>query len=173
MFDQCRDEERDFSRSQSPAVHPQDITSLKNTMKLFISALASLLLICPTTLALPSDLAIRQATNGPHPATIIWVCAGNLDPAMDIPDVCKNMCYGAYCRNFGTTLTWDNYTGNTKAARDANAGCERNSHCTDDLQCNVYPFDSTCDADRTDRISVNRCIPSGQNARECWFRTLF
>jgi len=33
------------------------------------------------------------------------------------------MCYGAYCRGYGTSLTWDDFAGNTFAYRKRNAGC--------------------------------------------------
>jgi hypothetical protein len=111
---------------------------------------------------IPMDKVIRQATNGRDPGTIVWICTGNQDPAQDIPEVCKNMCYGAYCRGYGTSLTWDKYAGRTKDERAKSAGCGRNNHCATDppgtgsYQCDEYPFGSTSDADRTDRSAVNR-----------------
>lgn len=117
--------------------------------------------------ALPGINEVRQATNGPRPGTIIWVCTGNQDSKQDIPEVCTNMCYGAFCRGYGTSLTWDNYAGNSKDTRAANAGCGRNNHCATDppvkgksYQCDEYPFGSTKDADRTDKKPVNRYFPT-------------
>lgn len=138
-------------------------------MKTFAATLA-VVLVSGLAVAYPSDIEERQATNGPDPGTIIWICTDNTDTSVDIPDVCKNMCYGAFCRGYGTSLTWDNYAGNTKATRATNAGCGNNNHCSDGTganQCDEYPFGSTSDADRTDLLPVNRCVPRGQNARKC------
>lgn len=72
------------------------------------------------------------------------------------------MCYGAYCRGFGTLLTWDDYAGGSKDQRAKAAGCGKRDHCTTDppgtgsYQCDAYPFGSTRDADRTDILPVNR-----------------
>lgn len=73
-----------------------------------------------------------------------------------------NMCYGAYCRNHGTSLTWDSYAANSREERAKAAGCGERNHCvtappgTGSFQCNAYPFGSTSEADRTDLSPVNR-----------------
>lgn len=109
------------------------------------------LLLNPTT---SSPLAPRQATNGPHPPTILWSCTGNADPTLDIPSVCSNMCYGAYCRGYGSSLMFDplatSLAPDVIAVRKANAGCywgvsgqpdTAQDRCQNQgLECNVYPY---------------------------------
>jgi hypothetical protein len=112
--------------------------------------------------SIPGPKVIRQATNAPSPGTIIWICTSNANPAQDIPEVCKNLCYGAYCRGYGTSLTWDNYAGNSQDARAKAAGCGENNHCTTappgngSYSCDQYPFGSTSEASSTDKSAVNR-----------------
>jgi hypothetical protein len=131
------------------------------TMHLSITIVALIAGLCSAS-NIPGIKAVRQATNGPDAGTIIWICTSNVDPNQDIPEVCKNMCYGAYCRGYGTSLTWDRNSGRTKAERAADAGCGRNNHCATappgpgSYQCDEYPFGSTNDADRTDLSAVNR-----------------
>jgi hypothetical protein len=141
--------------------HPVHLPYLNFSMYLAIHLVTALACLgsCST---IPGSKAVRQATNGPARGTIIWVCTGNADSAQDIPEICKNMCYGAYCRGFGTALTWDRYAGRTKDERAKSAGCGRNNHCatappgTGKYQCDEYPFGSTQEADITNPTAVNR-----------------
>lgn len=94
-------------------------------MVLFSFSSISLFTFTTITTATPliPPLSPRQATNGPHSPTIIWSCTANPQPSLDIPSVCANMCYGAYCRGYSTTLTWDNFANKSYAERKYNAGC--------------------------------------------------
>lgn len=125
-----------------------------------------------------SPLIPRQATNGPHPPTILWSCLGNSNPALDIPSACSNMCYGAYCRGYGSTLTWNTQYGAPEIwielFRKQNAGCYvgvENSgetgivgwqdRCQEQgMACNVYPYvtASNGDVDVQKGGPVSRCV---------------
>lgn len=131
-------------------------------------------------------LSPRQATNGPHSPTIIWSCTNNRQPSLNIPSVCANMYYGAYCRGYSTTLTWDNFANKSYAERKYNAGCVGPTwdytiqeggvggswdRCKEvGRECSVYPFLSTregdVDAPGGDWGPVSRCVDAGENARE-------
>ena len=96
------------------------------------------------------------------------------------------MCYGAYCRGYGTSLTWDDFAGNTFAYRKRNAGCMgaiwdygveeggeggRWDRCFILKQaCSTYPFLSTAESD-VDAAGgnwgpVSRCVDAGEDSRE-------
>ncbi|MCJ1430059.1 hypothetical protein MMC29_007974 [Sticta canariensis] len=92
----------------------------------------------------------------------------------DVPEICTNMCWGAYCTEptFGATLYYDKPDEPTKARRRTGAGClPRPNRCSvghnppypiSDYNCDEYPFASTSDADNGGQ--VNRCVPKGQNS---------
>ncbi|CAD0087558.1 unnamed protein product, partial [Aureobasidium vineae] len=135
------------------------------------------------SLSTSSPLTPRQATNGPEPPTIIWTCTGNTDPILDNPSVCSNMCYGAYCRGYGNSLTFNpmavGLAPNIVKLRKANAGCyvgiddgpvnEQDRCQRQGMACNVSPYltaiEGAVDVERggpiTDDGSTN---PTGQNA---------
>ncbi|THW75585.1 hypothetical protein D6D19_03900 [Aureobasidium pullulans] len=137
-----------------------------------------------TATPLTPPLSPRQATNGPHSPTIIWSCTANPQPSLNIPSVCANMCYGAYCRGYSTTLTWDNFANKSYAERKYNAGCVGPiwdysiqeggvggswDRCKEvGRECSVYPFLSTregdVDAAGGDWGPVSRCVDAGENA---------
>ncbi|THW92647.1 hypothetical protein D6D15_03039 [Aureobasidium pullulans] len=139
-----------------------------------------------TATALIPPLSPRQATNGPHSPTIIWSCTNNRQPSLNIPSVCANMCYGAYCRGYSTTLTWDSFANKTFAERKYNAGCVGPiwdytiqeggvggswDRCKEvGRECSVYPFLSTregdVDAPGGNWGPVSRCVDAGENARQ-------
>ncbi|OSS54464.1 hypothetical protein B5807_01823 [Epicoccum nigrum] len=134
--------------------------------RVWLIAILILLAGSVLSIAIPGDVTKRQATNGPHPGTIIWICTNNADPVKNIPNICTNMCYGAFCRGYGTSLHYDKYEGRSKDERAKAAGCGRKNHCSiapligppssGDYQCDEYPFGSTSDADRKDISAVNR-----------------
>lgn len=96
------------------------------------------------------------------------------------------MCYGAYCRGYSTTLTWDNFANKSYAERKYNAGYVGPTwdytiqeggvggswdRCKEvGRECSVYPFLSTregdVDAPGGDWGPVSRCVDAGENARE-------
>ncbi|KAH0362683.1 STE3-domain-containing protein, partial [Aureobasidium melanogenum] len=154
-------------------------------MQLLILSLLTLLLN-PTT---SSPLTPRQATNGPHPPTILWSCTGNTDSTLDIPSVCSNMCYGVYCRGYGTRLMFDPFATSLPddaiAVRKANAGCYSGvsgqpeigqDRCEDQgMACNVYPYISAVDfaVDVKHGGPVSRCVAKGEDARQSAMLNLF
>jgi hypothetical protein len=150
-------------------------------MYLFTLTVLSLILNPITS----SPLLPRQATNGPHPPTILWSCLGNSDPILNIPSVCSNMCYGAYCRGYGSTLTWDTSSnlppGWTPLIRKVNAGCYvgvgdngtgivgQEDRCQrQGLACSVYPYVTASDGDVNVQRGgpVSRCVDMGEDARK-------
>ncbi|KAK3701634.1 hypothetical protein LTR37_015385 [Vermiconidia calcicola] len=87
-----------------------------------------------------------------------------------IPEVCANMCYGAFCLNVGTGLILDNASSTLKRERRTAAGCAPNpNRCSTKngappgINCDEYPFAST-DIQGGTKTRVNRCVPSGQNS---------
>ncbi|KAK3048644.1 hypothetical protein LTR09_009953 [Extremus antarcticus] len=89
-----------------------------------------------------------------------------------IPEVCANMCYGAYCLGVGVDLTLDNANKALKRQRRKAAGCAPNpNRCSvkngapPGVNCDEYPFAST-DIQGTTKSRVNRCVPSGQNSKQ-------
>lgn len=150
-------------------------------MVLFILTTLCLFLNLTTS----SPLTPRQATNGPHPPTILWSCLGNSNQALNIPSVCANMCYGAYCRGYGSTLTW-NITSELppvwiELARKQSAGCyvgvdgavlpDLDDRCQrQGMACSVYPYmtASNGDVDVKRGGPVSRCVDIGENYRECF-----
>lgn len=164
-------------------------------MILFSFSIISLITFTTITIATPltPPLSPRQATNGPHSPTIIWSCTANRQPSLNIPSVCANMCYGAYCRGYSTTLTWDNFANKSYAERKYNAGCVGPTwdytiqeggvggswdRCKEvGRECSVYPFLSTregdVDAPGGDWGPVSRCVDAGENAREFLLPPIF
>ncbi|KAG9849438.1 hypothetical protein KCU98_g4966, partial [Aureobasidium melanogenum] len=154
-------------------------------MQLLILSFLALLLDATRS----SPLASRQATNGPHAPTIIWSCTGNTDPTLDIPSVCSNMCYGAYCRGYGSSLMFDPFATSLPtdiiALRKANAGCYfgingQPAHEEDRCQqqgmaCNVYPYITAIEfaVDVEQGGPVSRCVDSGEDARQTAMLNLF
>jgi hypothetical protein len=98
------------------------------------------------------------------------------------------MCYGAYCRGYGSTLTWDTTSdlppGWTQLIRKVNAGCYvgvedngtgivgQEDRCQrQGLACSVYPYVSASDGDENVKKGgpVSRCVDTGEDAREYFF----
>ncbi|KAH8682842.1 hypothetical protein BGZ60DRAFT_551660 [Tricladium varicosporioides] len=87
-----------------------------------------------------------------------------------MPEVCKNMCYGAYCNSVGDSLHYDKAAAATKRLRRRQAGCiaSGGNRCstkkdhTAGFQCDEYPFAST---DSTKKRG-NRCVPSKENSKQ-------
>jgi len=95
------------------------------------------------------------------------------------------MCYGAYCRGYGSTLTW-NITSElppiwTELIRKQSAGCyvgidgavlpNLDDRCQrQGMACSVYPYmtASNGDVDVKRGGPVSRCVDIGENYRE-WF----
>jgi len=77
----------------------------------------------------------------------------------NIPETCKNMCFGANCRNLGNPYTFDTRDTNVKTARRNAAGCTRNNRCkgrTDGkTTCDEFPFASTSSGGAN---AVTRCV---------------
>jgi hypothetical protein len=132
-----------------------------------------------------SPLLPRQATNGPHPPTILWSCMGNTESILNIPSVCLNMCYGAYCRGYGSTLTWNTASslppGWTQLMRKWNTGCYAGIDANDTglvfqddrcqrqgMACSMYPYMTSSDGDVDVQKGgpVSRCVDMGEDARE-------
>jgi hypothetical protein len=132
-----------------------------------------------------SPLLPRQATNGPDPPTILWSCMGNTDSILNIPSVCSNTCYGAYCRGYGSTLTWNTTSdlppGWVELTRKWNAGCWAGLDSNDTvlvleddrcqrqgLACSMYPYMTSSDGDVDVQKGgpVSRCVDTGEDARE-------
>ncbi|KAK4182603.1 hypothetical protein QBC35DRAFT_509666 [Podospora australis] len=92
---------------------------------------------------------------------------------VDMPEVCTNMCWGAYCRSIGTGLTYDKPDASEKRRRRRAAGClvSGGNRCSTrkgydaGYQCDEYPFASTVGRGASDE-RVNRCVPAGQNSRQ-------
>jgi len=89
----------------------------------------------------------------------------------DIPEICTNMCYGAYCLDIGESLTYDKPSASEKRKRRKAAGCIESggNRCSTrkghdpGFNCDEYPFASTVsDGGASDR--VNRCVPVQQNS---------
>lgn len=153
-----------------------------NRMNTFIFVILSLL----SSLTTSSPLTPRQATNGPHPPTILWSCLGNTNQALNIPSACANMCYGAYCRGYGSTLTWNTNYGAPEIwielFRKHNAGCYIGVESDNDTgivgwqdrcqrqgtACSVYPYvtASNGDVDVQKGGPVSRCVDTGEYYRE-------
>jgi hypothetical protein len=151
-------------------------------MKLFLLAVFSIFLDLTTS----SPLLSRQATNGPHPPTILWSCLGNTDSLLNIPSACSNMCYGAYCRGYGSTLTWNTASAFppywTQLMRKWNAGCYagidangtgllvfQDDRCQrQGMACSMYPYVTSSDGDVDVQKGgpVSRCVDMGEDARE-------
>ncbi|THX09194.1 hypothetical protein D6D13_06156 [Aureobasidium pullulans] len=139
-----------------------------------------------TATPLIPPLSPREATNGLRSPTIIWSYTNNRQPSLNIPSVCANMCYGAYCRGYSSTLTWDNFANKSYAERKYNAGCVGPiwdytiqeggvggswDRCKEvGRECSVYPFLSTregdVDAPGWNWGPVSRCVDAGENARQ-------
>lgn len=98
------------------------------------------------------------------------------------------MCYGAYCRGYGSTLTWDVNSGfastEVESFREQNAGCyvtvmgndetgvlSLQERCQQEqgLACSVYPYTTTDngDVDVMKGGPVSRCVDMGEYYREC------
>jgi len=91
----------------------------------------------------------------------------------DIPEICTNMCYGAYCLDIGESLTYDKPSASEKRKRRKAAGCIESggNRCSTrkghdpGFNCDEYPFASTVsDGGASDR--VNRCVPVQQNSKQ-------
>ncbi|KAK7529419.1 hypothetical protein IWX49DRAFT_412080 [Phyllosticta citricarpa] len=88
----------------------------------------------------------------------------------EIPEICKNMCFGAYCQYIGERLRYDKPDSAEIARRSQAAGCgapgdNRCEKRNPPLQCDQYPFLSTVSTtDRPDRVS--RCVPGDQNTKQ-------
>ena len=94
------------------------------------------------------------------------------------------MCYGAYCRGYGSSLWFDPFATslppNIHALRKANAGCysgidgtpdDNRDRCQDQgLACNVYPYITAVEfaVDGEKGGPISRCVDSGEDARK-WF----
>ncbi|KAK4160450.1 hypothetical protein QBC43DRAFT_373120 [Cladorrhinum sp. PSN259] len=92
---------------------------------------------------------------------------------LDMPEVCTNMCWGAYCQDVGEGLSYDKPDASEKRRRRRAAGClvsggnrcsTRKGHDAG-YQCDEYPFASTVSRGGSD-ARVNRCVPSVQNSRQ-------
>lgn len=165
----------DFQRRRNPS-NTEQFTSRR--MRLLIVTFLALSL----NAANASPLVPRQATNGPRPPTIIWSCTANTDPSLDIPSVCSNMCYGAYCRGYSSSLWFDpmaiGLPFNITALRKANAGCyygvdgqpanEPDRCQSQGMACNVYPYITAVEfaVDAEQGGPVSRCVDRGEDARE-------
>lgn len=93
-----------------------------------------------------------------------YVCEG--DSKGDMPEICKNMCYGVYCQGFSTSMYWDKPDRETSTARAKTAGCGSGNRCSKSpygsgCQCDEFPFRSVTRP--SGFLPVNRCVPSGQN----------
>ena len=94
------------------------------------------------------------------------------------PSVCTNMCWGAYCSNYGVSLEFDNPSQATKDQRRTKAKCKPNpNRCSGgnpDGSCDEYPFASTSNAD--DVQQVTRCVPGSENSsrfKHCLQRSFY
>ncbi|KAK3988876.1 deoxyribonuclease NucA/NucB-domain-containing protein [Cladorrhinum sp. PSN332] len=124
--------------------------------------------ILTTTLALSaslssaSKLGIRQNPDD----LMIFNC-------QDMPEVCTNMCWGAFCQDVGEGLSYDRPDGSEKRRRRRAAGClvSGGNRCSTrqgydpGYQCDEYPFASTVSNGGSD-VRVNRCVPAIQNSRQ-------
>ncbi|KAK8193879.1 hypothetical protein HDK77DRAFT_425913 [Phyllosticta capitalensis] len=88
----------------------------------------------------------------------------------ETPEICKNMCYGAYCQYIGERLRYDKPESAEMRRRSQAAGCgtpeqDRCAQLNPPLECDQYPFTSTVSTtDRPDRVS--RCVPGDQNTKQ-------
>ncbi|KAH6663402.1 hypothetical protein B0J14DRAFT_707143 [Halenospora varia] len=102
----------------------------------------------------------------------------------DFPDVCQNMCWGAFCVDKHTEfLTYDKASASVKRARRKAAGCldnqkPGNNRCSagrpgaqPNYNCDEYPFASTkannqAGATNGKENRCSRCVPSSQNSKQ-------
>ncbi|KAL1617158.1 hypothetical protein SLS54_007935 [Diplodia seriata] len=89
-----------------------------------------------------------------------------------MPNVCANMCYGAYCKGIGTSLKYDKADSKEKRNRRHQAGCiaSGGNRCStkkgfkSGYQCDEYPFASTVSNGASTRL--NRCVPAAENRKQ-------
>ncbi|GAB1310886.1 hypothetical protein MFIFM68171_01096 [Madurella fahalii] len=129
---------------------------------LVTAALATLSLATPKA---HSSTSLEPRQNNPDDL-LIFNC-------QDIPEVCTNMCYGAYCLDISESLTYDRPSASEKRRRRRAAGCIQSggNRCSvrkghePGFQCDEYPFASTVSNGGSD-VRVNRCVPAAQNSRQ-------
>ncbi|KAH7058647.1 hypothetical protein B0J12DRAFT_696327 [Macrophomina phaseolina] len=80
-----------------------------------------------------------------------------------MPEVCKNMCYGAYCLDIGTSLHYDKASASEKRNRRKAAGCIASGG----NRCSTKKgHDSGTTANGNVATRVNRCVPAGENRKQ-------
>lgn len=97
-----------------------------------------------------------------------WNCTG--PNSNGLPDVCNNMCYGAFCQRLGHTFNYEPVDDSARSKRARNAGCGTINKCQSGEQYDEYPYSSTEQArpptnpETNERLSVSRCVPKRQNS---------
>ncbi|QIW97074.1 hypothetical protein AMS68_002592 [Peltaster fructicola] len=159
-------------RLQTPsyACFHQDYKSAKITKML---TQAVLLLLASTAFASPQygvEVFERATT----------AVAGIEFDCNSFPDVCQNMCWGAFCVADKTQfLTYDKASKSVKSARRKAAGCldnkkPGNNRCSagrpgakKGYNCDEYPFASSkSDSGSSKENRCSRCVPSKQNSKQ-------
>lgn len=129
----------------------------------------------------PAILAMAQSasalSHGDKTLDVYPRQGGNPDNIMmftcdKVPEVCTNMCYGAFCLDVGESLNHDTKDESTQNDRRKVAGClPKPNRCSTKkdhdpgYQCDEYPFASTV-SDGGSSKRVNRCVPKKQNSSQ-------
>ncbi|KAK8166182.1 hypothetical protein IWX90DRAFT_513491 [Phyllosticta citrichinensis] len=117
-------------------------------------------------MALASSNALNRRTPPPNNPDDLMIFLCN-----EIPEICKNMCFGAYCQYIGERLRYDKLDSAEMARRSQAAGCgapddNRCAKSDPPLQCDQYPFLSTVSTKKKMPDRVSRCVPGDQNSKQ-------
>ncbi|KAB2572013.1 hypothetical protein DBV05_g9315 [Lasiodiplodia theobromae] len=133
----------------------------------YLAILAALAAFVAATPSESDAGAVHLRRNNPDDL-LIFTCD-------QMPEVCHNMCYGAYCVGIGTRLKYDKPDSTTKRNRRKAAGCIESggNRCSvkknydKGYQCDEYPFASTAViGGGDDQTRINRCVPAGENRKQ-------